>query len=138
MRTARRDYHPHERVGLDEEWVLRKLRTNAVMATRVGDRARRRQVVGKHLGIFIDKKSIGISCIDDADAYLSRITGLVDAKTVKHGPRRWRSTMTWWNPTAASIYAQVMSSIATGRDRTEPIEVSGSLGRCFRQLKLNM
>lgn len=99
---------------------------------------RRRQVVGKHLGMFIDKKSIEISCIDDADAYLSRIMGLVDAKTVKHGPRRWRSTMTWWNPTAASIDAQVMSSIATGRDRTEPIEVSGSLGRCFRQLKLTM
>jgi phage terminase small subunit len=77
------------RVGLNEEWVLRNLRMNAVMAMRAGDRAaanRAIELIGKHLGLFIDKKQIEINHIDDADEYLANILALVDAKTVDHEP----------------------------------------------------
>ena len=75
-----------ERVGIDEEWVLRKLRMNAVMAMRAGDRAaaaRSIESIGKHLGMFIERKQIEM---DDADEYLARIMALVDAKVVEHEP----------------------------------------------------
>jgi hypothetical protein len=78
-----------ERVGLDEEWVLRKLRTNAVMAMRAGDRAaaaRSIELIGKHLGMFIDRKQIEVAHLDDADEYLAKIMALADAKTVEHEP----------------------------------------------------
>src|SRR5262249_46448318 len=48
-----------ERAGVDQYWVLRNLRRNAVMAARVGDRAaaaRSLELIGKHLGMFVDKK----------------------------------------------------------------------------------
>jgi hypothetical protein len=57
-----------ERVGLDEAWVLRNLKRNAVMAARAGDRAasnRAAELIGKHIGMFIDKKQIEISYIDE-------------------------------------------------------------------------
>ena len=50
-----------ERVGVDEAWVLRNLKRNAVMAMRHGDRAaaaRSIELIGKHLGMFIDRKQI--------------------------------------------------------------------------------
>ena len=53
-----------ERVGVDEEWVLRKLRTNAVMAMRAGDRAaaaRSLELIGRHLSMFIDRKHMEIN-----------------------------------------------------------------------------
>jgi hypothetical protein len=78
-----------ERVGLDEEWVLRKLRMNAVMAMRAGDRAaanRSIELIGKHLGMFIDRKQIDIAYVDDADEYLAKLMELVNAKVVDHEP----------------------------------------------------
>jgi hypothetical protein len=59
------------------------------MAMRHNDRsaaARSIELIGKHLGMFIDKKSIYISYIDDADEYLAKIMAIVDAKTVEHEP----------------------------------------------------
>jgi hypothetical protein len=76
-----------ERVGVDEEWVLRNLRRNAVLAMRAGDRAaanRSIELIGKHLGMFMDRKQIEIAYVDDADEYLAKIMALVDAKTVDH------------------------------------------------------
>jgi hypothetical protein len=77
------------RVGVDEEWVLRKLRMNAVMAMRAGDRAaanRSIELIGKHLGMFIDRKQIDIAYVDDADEYLAKLMELVNAKVVDHEP----------------------------------------------------
>jgi hypothetical protein len=78
-----------ERVGVDEEWVLRKLRTNAVMAMRAGDRAaanRALELLGRHLGLFVDKKLIEIDFLDDSDAYLARIMELVQSQTIDAEP----------------------------------------------------
>jgi hypothetical protein len=78
-----------ERAGVDQYWVLRNLRINAVQAMRHGDRAaatRSIELIGKHLGMFIDKKQIEVSYIDDADEYLAEIMAIVDAKTVEHEP----------------------------------------------------
>jgi hypothetical protein len=50
--------------------VLRSLRRNATLAARAGDRAasnRAVELIGKHLGMFVDKKSVEISMIDDSD-----------------------------------------------------------------------
>jgi hypothetical protein len=64
-----------ERVGVDQFWVLRTLRLNALMAMRHGDRAaanRAIELIGKHLGMFVDRNNIEISYIDDANEYLSK------------------------------------------------------------------
>jgi phage terminase small subunit len=77
------------RAGVDEFWVLRNLRLNAVMAMRAGDRAaaaRSIELIGKHLSMFIDHKQIEIAYVDDADEYLAKIIALVDAKTIEHEP----------------------------------------------------
>jgi hypothetical protein len=47
---------------------------------RHGDRsaaARSIELIGRHLGLFIDKTWKDISYIDDADEYLARIVALV-------------------------------------------------------------
>jgi hypothetical protein len=70
-------------------WVLRNLRRNAVLTMRAGDRsaaARPIELIGKHLGMFVDRKQVEISYIDDADEYLARVMALVDAKVVEHEP----------------------------------------------------
>ena len=62
-----------EKAGVDQYWVLKSLRRNAVLSARHGDRAaanRAIELIGKHLGMFVDKKQIEISYIDDADEYL--------------------------------------------------------------------
>jgi hypothetical protein len=59
------------------------------MAMRAGDRAaaaRSIESIGKHLGMFIERKQIEIAYVDDADEYLARIMALVDAKVVEHEP----------------------------------------------------
>ena len=74
-----------ERAGVDSYWVLRNLRRNAVMAMRVGDRAaaaRSLELIGRHLGLFIDKKQMEINVVDDADEYLAKIIALVDGKVI--------------------------------------------------------
>ena len=74
-----------ERLGLDEEWVLRNLKLNAMMAMRSGDRAaanRAIELVGKRLGLFLEKKQVEISRSDDSDEYLMKLMELV--KTVEH------------------------------------------------------
>src|SRR5215469_2792550 len=74
-----------ERVGVDQFWVLRSLKRNAVMAMRVGDRAaaaRSLELIGKHLGMFIERKQIDIAYVDDSDEYLMKIMGLVDGKVI--------------------------------------------------------
>jgi hypothetical protein len=78
-----------ERAGVDQFWVMRGLRRNATLAARRGDTAasnRATELIGKHLGMFIDKKQIEISYIDDADEYLQRILEIVNSRTVDHEP----------------------------------------------------
>jgi phage terminase small subunit len=87
--AAREALTAAERAGVDQYWVLRNLRLNAIMSMRHGDRAaaaRSIELIGKHLGMFIEKKSIDISYIDDADEYLAKIMAIVEAKTVEHEP----------------------------------------------------
>jgi hypothetical protein len=79
-----------EKAGVDQYWVMRTLRRNAVMAARAGDRAasnRAVELIGKHIGMFVDKKSVEISYVDDADEYLARIMAIVNAKVVDHEPQ---------------------------------------------------
>jgi len=69
-----------ERAGVDHYWVIRTLRRNSVLAARRGDTAasnRAAELIGKHLGMFIDKKEIQINVLDDADEYLARLIELV-------------------------------------------------------------
>jgi hypothetical protein len=78
-----------EKAGVDQYWVLRSLRRNAVLAARAGDRAaanRAIDLIGRHLNMFVDKKQIEISYIDDADEYLAKIMEIVNSKVVDHEP----------------------------------------------------
>jgi hypothetical protein len=78
-----------ERAGVDTFWVLRNLRINAIQAMRHGDRAaaaRSLELVGKHLNMFVDRKSVEVNYIDDADEYLAKIMDIVNAKVVEHEP----------------------------------------------------
>ena len=68
---------------------MRTLRRNSVMAARRGDEAastRAAELIGKHLGMFIDKKAIEISHIDDADEYLAKLMEIVGIKTIDAEP----------------------------------------------------
>jgi hypothetical protein len=78
-----------EKAGLDHFWVLRSLRRNATMAARAGDRAasnRAVELIGRHLGVFIDKKEIEINVMDDADRYLQQLLELVGPPVIEHEP----------------------------------------------------
>jgi hypothetical protein len=69
-----------ERLGLNEAWVLRNLRLNAVMAMRAGDRSaanRALEILAKHLGMLVERKQINIAYVDDADEYLERMMKLI-------------------------------------------------------------
>jgi hypothetical protein len=81
------------RVGIDQEWVLRNLKLNALMSMRAGDRsaaARSLELLGKHVGLFIEKKELQISCVDDADAYLAKLLELVGQPVLEHEPLQQR------------------------------------------------
>ena len=74
-------------------------RWRRALAARAGDRAasnRAVELIGKHLGMFVDKKSIDISYIDDSDEYLRQLMEVVNAMTPsRHRWRSWRTaTMT--------------------------------------------
>jgi hypothetical protein len=78
-----------ERVGVDQFWVLRNLRRNAIMSMRHGARAaanRSIELIGKHLGMFIERKQIDLIYVDDADEYLAKIIALVDGKVIDNEP----------------------------------------------------
>jgi hypothetical protein len=78
-----------ERVGLDEEWVLRNLRLNAVMAMRAGDRAaanRALEIIAKHLGMLIERKEVAISYVDDSDEYLAKMMKLIEGPVIENKP----------------------------------------------------
>jgi hypothetical protein len=78
-----------ERAGVDQYWVLRNLRRNAVMAARVGDRsaaARNLELIGKHLNMFVERKPVGINVVDDADQYLIQLLELVGKPVLEHEP----------------------------------------------------
>jgi phage terminase small subunit len=78
-----------ERVGLDEEWVLRNLRMNAVMAMRAGDRSaanRALEIIAKHLGMLIERKQIDLTYVDDADEYLDRMMKLIGGPMIDNEP----------------------------------------------------
>jgi hypothetical protein len=82
-----------EKAGVDQFWVLRNLRRNAVMAMRHGDRAaaaRSIELIGKHLGMFIDRKQIEVAYFDDADEYLAKIMELVNANAIDAEPEPLR------------------------------------------------
>ena len=69
-----------ERAGVDQFWVMRNLRRNAVLAARRGDTAasnRAAELIGKHLNMFVDRKEIQFSYVDDADEYLAKLLELV-------------------------------------------------------------
>jgi hypothetical protein len=54
---------------------------------RAGDRAaaaRSIELIGRHLGLFVDKRQIEIGYIDDSDEYLARIMAIVDSKAIDH------------------------------------------------------
>jgi hypothetical protein len=56
---------------------------------RHGDRsaaARSIELIGKHLNMFIEKKSVEISYIDDADEYLAKIMELVGQPVLEQEP----------------------------------------------------
>jgi hypothetical protein len=78
-----------EKAGVSIYWVIRQLRTNATMAMRHGDRSaanRAIELIGRHLNMFIEKKTIDINYLDDSDEYLAKIIALVDAETVEPAP----------------------------------------------------
>jgi hypothetical protein len=78
-----------EKAGVSAYWVLRNLRTNAVMAMRRGDRAaaaRSLELVGRHLGLFVDKKMVEINMVDDSDEYLRQLMEIVNGRTLDHEP----------------------------------------------------
>jgi hypothetical protein len=60
---------------------------HAAPKLRQGDRAaanRAAELIGRHIGMFVDRKSIEISYIDDADEYLQRIMELVSPPVLEH------------------------------------------------------
>ncbi len=70
-------------------WVMRSLRTNAVLAARRGDRAPANpaiELIGRHLGMFIDRKVVEINTVDDSDEYLQRLMEIVGIKTIDNEP----------------------------------------------------
>ncbi len=78
-----------EKAGVDSYWVIRRLRTNSVLAARRGDTAasnRATELIGKHLGMFIDKKQIDINVVDDSDEYLARLMEIVGARVIDAEP----------------------------------------------------
>jgi hypothetical protein len=55
------------------------------LAARHGDTAaanRAAELISKHLGMFIDRKQIEISYIDDADAYLQQMMDIINGKVI--------------------------------------------------------
>ena len=82
------------------------------MAMRAGDRAaaaRSIELIGKHLGMFIDRKQIDIAYVDDADEYLAKIMALVDAKTVVVVDSNYRGGNGW-----EAIASHTLSFDSTG------------------------
>jgi hypothetical protein len=78
-----------ERVGLDEAFVLRNLKRNAIMEMRSGDRAaanRALEIIAKHLGMLIERKEVAISHVDDADEYLAKMMTLIEPAVIEHQP----------------------------------------------------
>ena len=78
-----------EKAGVDHYWVVRTLRRNSVLAARRGDIAasnRAAELIGRHIGMFVERKSIEISYIDDADAYLQRLLELVGQPVLENEP----------------------------------------------------
>ena len=76
-----------EKAGVSAFWVIRTLRRNSVLAARRGDTAasnRAIELIGKHIGLFVDRKEISINMIDDSDEYLKRIMELVQAPVIEH------------------------------------------------------
>jgi hypothetical protein len=76
-----------EKAGVSHLWVLRTLRRNSVLAARRGDMAastRAAELVGKHLGMFIERKEIQINMIDDADQYLQQLLEIVKMPVLEH------------------------------------------------------
>jgi hypothetical protein len=73
-------------LGLDEAFVLRNLKRNAIMSMRTGDRAaanRALEIIAKHLGMLIERKEIAVSYVDDADEYLARMMRLIEAPVLE-------------------------------------------------------
>jgi hypothetical protein len=72
---------------------LRTLRRNSVLAARRGDMAastRAAELIGRHIGMFVELKSIEINYIDDADAYLQQLLELVGQPVLEHEPQQPR------------------------------------------------
>jgi hypothetical protein len=59
------------------------------MAMRHGDRAaaaRSLELLGRHLGLFIDKRQLEINVLDDSDQYLAQLLELVGKPVIEHEP----------------------------------------------------
>jgi hypothetical protein len=56
-----------------------------VLAARRGDTSasnRAVELIGKHLNMFVDRKELQISVIDDSDEYLATILAIVQGQTI--------------------------------------------------------
>ena len=65
------------------------MRINAILAMRHGDRAaaaRSLELVGKHLGLFVDRKVFELNAADDSAEYLQRLMEIVGIKTIDQEP----------------------------------------------------
>ena len=76
-------------------WVMRTLRRNSVLSARRGDMAastRAAELIGRHIGMFVERKSIEISYVDDADEYLAKLLALVGQPVLEHEPQQLEHT----------------------------------------------
>ena len=56
-----------------------------MLAARRGDTSasnRAVELIGKHLNMFVDRKELQISVIDDSDEYLATILAIVQGQTI--------------------------------------------------------
>jgi len=73
-----------ERVGVNQEFVLRKLKRIATKAERKGDWAganKALELIGRHLGAFQDRKNVDVTVRGSPDEYLRELReriGMID------------------------------------------------------------
>jgi hypothetical protein len=73
-----------ERVGVNQEFVLRKLKRIATKAERKGDWAganKALELIGRHLGAFQDRKNVDVTVHGLPDEYLRELReriGMID------------------------------------------------------------
>jgi|SRR5215469_10044656 len=69
------------------------------------------KLIGKHLGLFINREQIKIPYVDDADENVAKIIALVDAKVLDHEPAPFMIDHEPGKPGRGSIDAGVLDSV---------------------------